>query len=89
VAEYRFLATWLLEAPIKASERWPGMVARRRAGGRVPGRQRRRRRGTTRAWMNALAPAARPVFAWNHHVIMRWGGKGIARLLRWRLLAFR
>ena len=24
---------------------------------------------------------ARPFFAWNHDVIMRWGGEGLAKLL--------
>jgi uncharacterized protein YndB with AHSA1/START domain len=36
---------------------------------------------TTKAWMNVLAPVARPFFAWNHDVVMRWGGEGLA----WRL----
>lgn len=36
---------------------------------------------TTRAWMNALAPLARPLFEINHHAIMRWGGEGLGRLL--------
>ena len=35
---------------------------------------------TTKAWMNALAPIARPVFEYNHNVVMRWGGEGLARL---------
>ena len=42
---------------------------------------------TTKDWMNALAPVARPVFAWNHDVVMRQGGEGLARLLGARLLA--
>ena len=42
---------------------------------------------TTESWMNALAPVARPVFAWNHHAIMRWGGEGAARRLGCRLVA--
>jgi uncharacterized protein YndB with AHSA1/START domain len=42
---------------------------------------------TTRAWMNAIAPIARPVFAWNHDYVMRAGGEGLARLLGARLLA--
>ena len=42
---------------------------------------------TTRAWMNALAPVARPVFAYNHDVVMRWGGEGLARRLDCRLIA--
>jgi hypothetical protein len=42
---------------------------------------------TTRAWMNLLAPVARPVFAVNHDYVMRHGGEGLARLLGCRLLA--
>ena len=41
---------------------------------------------TTRAWMNALAPVARPLFAWNHDAVMRQGAEGLARLLDCRLL---
>ena len=36
---------------------------------------------TTRRWMNLLAPAARPVFRWNHDELMRAGGQGLARRL--------
>jgi uncharacterized protein YndB with AHSA1/START domain len=42
---------------------------------------------TTRAWMNFLAPVARPVFEWNHDWVMARGGEGIANLLGCRLLA--
>jgi uncharacterized protein YndB with AHSA1/START domain len=42
---------------------------------------------TTSAWMNLLAPVARPFFAWNHDVVMRWGGEGLSRLVGARLLA--
>jgi hypothetical protein len=42
---------------------------------------------TTKQWMNALAPLARPVFAWNHDVVMRQGGEGLARHLGMPLLA--
>jgi hypothetical protein len=42
---------------------------------------------TTKPWMNALAPALRPVFEWNHNWVMRNGGAGIAELLGCRLLA--
>jgi hypothetical protein len=42
---------------------------------------------TTKAWMNLLAPVARPVFAYNHDVVMRWGGEGLARRLGCNLLS--
>ena len=42
---------------------------------------------TTRPWMNLLGPVARPVFAWNHDVVMRQGAAGIARELGARLIA--
>jgi uncharacterized protein YndB with AHSA1/START domain len=35
----------------------------------------------TKPWMRRLAPIARPVFAWNHDVIMRWGLEGLQRRL--------
>ena len=42
---------------------------------------------TTRAWMNLLAPVARPIFAVNHDYVMRNGGHGLAELLGAPLLA--
>lgn len=42
---------------------------------------------TTRRWMNALAPVARPLFQWNHDWIMRQGGRGLARRLGAELLS--
>ena len=35
----------------------------------------------TKPWQRALAPLLRPVFAWNHNVVMRWGEKGLAARL--------
>jgi hypothetical protein len=32
---------------------------------------------TTKAWMNAVAPLARPIFEWNHDYVMRQGGEGL------------
>lgn len=32
-------------------------------------------------WMRWLAPIARPVFEWNHDVIMDWGRQGLVRQL--------
>lgn len=34
---------------------------------------------TTERWMNRLAPLARPLFIWNHHVVMRRGEEGLRR----------
>jgi hypothetical protein len=42
---------------------------------------------TTKRWMNAIAPLARPVFDWNHGRVMRWGGEGLARELAVPLFA--
>lgn len=42
---------------------------------------------TTKPWMNVLAPIARPFFEWNHNVVMRQGGEGLARLLGAHLLS--
>ena len=42
---------------------------------------------TPRAWMNLLAPAARPIFQANHDYVMRNGGVGLAKLLGCELLA--
>src|SRR5262249_33519869 len=36
---------------------------------------------TTKSWMNLLSPIARPVFSWNHDVVMSWGAAGLARRL--------
>lgn len=44
---------------------------------------------TTEAWMNLIAPLARPVFVWNHDELMRRGGEGIARRLGAPLHAIR
>ena len=36
---------------------------------------------TTRRWMNLLAPIARPLFEWNHNIVMSWGAKGLEQRL--------
>jgi hypothetical protein len=36
---------------------------------------------TTKPWMNVLAPLARPIFRWNHNVIMGWGEAGLTKRL--------
>lgn len=42
---------------------------------------------TTRAWMNRLAPLARPAFAWNHDYVMRQGAECLAAKLGVELVA--
>jgi uncharacterized protein YndB with AHSA1/START domain len=37
---------------------------------------------TTKPWMNLLAPIARPLFKWNHNVVMSWGAVGLAQRLQ-------
>ena len=37
--------------------------------------------------MNAVAPVGRPLFAWNHHAVMKNGGVGLARVLGVPLIA--
>jgi hypothetical protein len=32
-------------------------------------------------WMRWLAPMARPLFKWNHDVVMEWGRQGLLRRL--------
>jgi len=41
---------------------------------------------TTKRWMNVLGPLARPAFVWNHDVVMRHGGRGLAAELGTTLL---
>jgi uncharacterized protein YndB with AHSA1/START domain len=36
----------------------------------------------TNPWQVALAPILRPVFAWNHHIVMRWGLEGLTSRLK-------
>ena len=36
---------------------------------------------TTKWWMNVLSPVARPVFKWNHDVVMNWGAQSLAKRL--------
>jgi uncharacterized protein YndB with AHSA1/START domain len=40
---------------------------------------------TTKPWMNAFGPLARPAFTWNHDLVMRQGGHGLAAELGARL----
>jgi hypothetical protein len=37
---------------------------------------------TTKAWMNYLTPLLKPLFTYNHHVVMRSGERGFRNYLR-------
>jgi uncharacterized protein YndB with AHSA1/START domain len=43
---------------------------------------------TTKMWMNALAPVARPFFEWNHDVLMKAGMRGLAQKLGVQVISF-
>lgn len=40
----------------------------------------------TALWMRLLSPVASPLFRWNHDILMRQGGEGLARRLNARLV---
>ena len=42
---------------------------------------------TTKRWMNLLTPIARPIFKWNHDLVMGWGAEGLAKELGVELVA--
>lgn len=44
---------------------------------------------TTKRWMNLVAPLARPLFKWNHDVVMGWGAEGLSKRLGAPLLGER
>jgi hypothetical protein len=41
---------------------------------------------TTKTWMNIFSPLLKPLFKYNHDVVMRWGAEGLARKLNAELL---
>jgi len=36
---------------------------------------------TTKTWMNLLVPLAKPLFEWNHKIVMSWGAESLAKRL--------
>lgn len=42
----------------------------------------------TKPWMVWFAPLLKPVFKWNHDVVMRAGGEGLAKRLSTKLVKF-
>lgn len=71
------------QGALTGTGRWD--LAENAAGTRV---QYTWRVSTGKRWMNVLAPLLSPVFAWNHDQVMAEGGRGIARHLGVRLLAY-
>lgn len=43
----------------------------------------------TKTWMRWLAPLLSPLFAWNHHAVMRDGAAGMAKRLAVELIDYR
>jgi uncharacterized protein YndB with AHSA1/START domain len=39
----------------------------------------------TKPWMRAIGPIARPLFEWNHSIVMAWGRRGLERRIGIRL----
>lgn len=44
---------------------------------------------TTVRWMNAVSFLLKPLFRYNHDVVMKWGAKGLARKLNAELLSYK
>lgn len=42
---------------------------------------------TNKPWMNALSFLLKPLFKYNHDVVMRWGAEGLAKLLQAELVS--
>ena len=40
----------------------------------------------TARWMRILTPLARPLFRWNHDILMKQGAQGLTRRLNARLI---
>lgn len=43
---------------------------------------------TNKRWMNLLAFIMKPLFQYNHDVVMRWGAEGLAKKLNARLISY-
>jgi hypothetical protein len=43
---------------------------------------------TKKKWMNKLAFCLKPLFRYNHKVVMKWGAKGLAKKLNAELLSY-
>ena len=43
---------------------------------------------TNKAWMNYFSFLLKPLFKYNHDVVMRWGAEGLARKLNAQLVGY-
>lgn len=43
---------------------------------------------TTKYWMNRLAFILKPLFKYNHNIVMEWGAKGLAKKLQANLISY-
>lgn len=43
---------------------------------------------TNKQWMNTLSFLLKPVFRYNHNIVMRWGAEGLARKLGAELIRY-
>ncbi len=97
---WRSLLPYTLEFDIRATRIEPPHLLEGRASGELEGVGTWRlyegrgtavvyewRVRTTKAWMNAFGPIARPAFTWNHDLVMRRGGHGLAERLSASLIA--
>lgn len=44
---------------------------------------------TKKKWMNALSFLMKPIFKYNHDIVMKWGAKGLAKKLDAELISFK
>jgi len=44
---------------------------------------------TTKKWMNRLSFLLKPLFKYNHDVVMKWGAKGLAKKLGAELVSYK
>lgn len=43
---------------------------------------------TTKKWMNDFSFMLKPLFKWNHDIVMKWGAKGLAKKLNATLILY-
>ena len=43
---------------------------------------------TNKTWMNRFSFLLKPLFSYNHHIVMRWGARGLAKKLNAQLISY-